>query len=126
MLATFFETVVMVADLPSLLQGAERLRPALAIVDVSLGPGDAAALARQLHKRCPGLKLLFLTVYDAPTTAAALLQAGAAGIVLKRDIASHLLVATEVVLRGEQYVSPGISYSFPAQEQHLQNGDQAS
>jgi DNA-binding NarL/FixJ family response regulator len=111
LVGTVFETVVMVADVPSLLQGAEKLRPALAIVDVSLGPGDAAALSRQLHSRCPGLKLLFLTIYDAPSIAESLLAAGAAGIVLKREIASYLLVAIEVVLRGSTYVSPGIAYS---------------
>ena len=110
LLGTAFETVVMVADVPSLLQSAERLEPALAIVDVSLGPGDAAALVRELHDRCPDLKLLFLTVHDAPTMAASLLAAGAAGVVLKREIATHLLPATEVVVSGRTYVSPGIKF----------------
>ncbi len=113
LLGTVFETVVMVADVPSLLQGAERLQPALAIVDVSLGPGDAAALARQLHSRFPGLKVLFLTVHDEPTIAATLMEAGAAGIVLKREIAGHLLAAVDAVLSSRTYVSPGMGLHFP-------------
>lgn len=107
LLASMFDVVVMVADEVSLVEGAKRLRPAMAIVDLSLTGVSTADLLRRLQADCGGLKVLLLSVHDESAVARSVLEAGASGCVLKRAIVSDLLPAVEAVLGGSTYVSPG-------------------
>jgi DNA-binding NarL/FixJ family response regulator len=100
LLETAFGTVVMVADEASLLEGAGRLRPDVAIVDLSLARDQGLGWLRTLRERCPGLKVIVLSVHDEQTVREAALAAGADAFVLKRSIASDLLAAVELV-RGD-------------------------
>jgi len=106
LLGTIFEVVVMVAEESSLIEGAERLRPGLAVVDLGLAKGDIKGLLGRLRCRCPGLKVLFMSVHDEPSVVRSALEAGAEGFLVKRDIATDLLPAVEAILRGERYVTP--------------------
>ncbi len=109
LLETEFETVFMVADEASLLEGAGRLSPAIVVVDLSLSGGDLPALLKSVRARATRSKVLVLTVYDGPTIAEAALLAGADGVVLKRTLATDLLAAVDALLEGKRYLSPGIS-----------------
>jgi two-component system secretion response regulator SsrB len=95
----------MVAEEVSLLEGAERLRPGLAVVDLGLAKGDIKGLLGRLRSRCPGLKVLLLSLYDEPTVVEAALNAGADGFLVKRALATDLILAIEAVQRGERYVA---------------------
>lgn len=105
LLETAFGGVFMVADQVSLMEGAERLRPTVAVVDLSLAGGDIPGLLDSLHRRAPTTKVLLLSVHDEPTVTSTSLAAGADGVVLKRAIATDLLPAVEAVLAGQCYVS---------------------
>ena len=109
LLETAFDTVVMVADRASLLESAERLKPAMVIVDLSLADGDLRDLVAQVNERAPGSRIVMLTVHDEPTIAEAALSAGADAVVLKRDLSTNLLVAVDALRAGDRYVSPGLS-----------------
>ena len=106
LLETTFSSVFMVADEASLIEGARRLRPAVVVVDLSLGAGDMFSLVRELRERAPGAKVLLLTVHDEPTVLHSVAAAGADGVVLKRAIATELLPAVDTILAGQRYVSP--------------------
>jgi DNA-binding NarL/FixJ family response regulator len=109
LLETAFDTVFMVADEGSLIEGTVRLQPGVVVADLSLAAGDAAGLLRQLRAAAPGAKVLLLTVHDAPNVGQSALALGADGLVLKRAIATDLLPAIEAVLAGMQYISPAIT-----------------
>ena len=83
LLETEFETVFMVADEASVVEGAGRLKPSVVVLDLSLAHGDLRSLLARLAERSPGSKVLMLTVHDEATVAKAALAAGAAGVVLK-------------------------------------------
>jgi two-component system secretion response regulator SsrB len=102
LLETMFNAVVMVADEISLFESAERLKPALAVVDLSLARGESALWLGRLRERCPGLKLIVLSVHDEPSARRAALEAGADAFVLKRSIATELLPAVDSVMGGER------------------------
>lgn len=108
LLETAFTTVFMVADEPSLLEGAERLQPPVVILDLSLAGGDAGGLLRRIAALSPGSATLVLTVHDEPSAAQAVMQAGADAVVLKRSIATDLLPAVDELLAGHHYLSPAI------------------
>jgi DNA-binding NarL/FixJ family response regulator len=99
LLETAFGTVVMVADEASLLDGAARLRPDLAVVDLSLARDSVLGWLRELRQRCPDLKVIVLSVHDEQSVGSAAMAAGADGFVLKRAIATDLLPAVDAVCR---------------------------
>jgi two-component system secretion response regulator SsrB len=97
LLETAFGSVVMVADEASLVDAAARLRPDLAVVDLSLARERGLGWLRAVHERCPGLKIIVLSVHDEQSVRDAAVAAGADGFVLKRDIATDLLAAVELI-----------------------------
>ena len=102
MLGTAFGTVVMVADETSLLDAADRLRPDVAVVDLSLARHGGVGWLREVRQRCPDLKVVVLSVHDEETVRRAAMQAGADVFVLKRDIATDLLAAIDLVRGGDK------------------------
>ena len=100
LLETAFGSVVMVADETSLLEGAARLRPEVAIVDLSLARDGGLGWLRALRHRCPDLKVIVLSVHDEQSVYRAAIEAGADAFVLKRMIATDLLPAVDTVRRG--------------------------
>lgn len=114
MLETAFETVVMVADQTSLIESAQRLKPTLAVVDLSLARGEGLDWLPRLHARCPDLKLIVLSVHDEPSVRQAAFDAGAMGFVLKREIPSQLMTAVDEVLAGRRYEAPDAAKREPS------------
>jgi DNA-binding NarL/FixJ family response regulator len=108
LLATIFETVVMVADEGSLFESARRLQSDLAVVDFALSRGNGLDLITRLRRRFPEMKLIIVSVHDQPNVSGSALDAGANGFVLKRAIATDLLAAADAVLAGQPYVSPRV------------------
>lgn len=99
LLATAFGSVVMVADEASLIEGAGRLHPDMAIVDLSLARNSGLAWLHTLRHDCPDLKVIVLSVHDEQSVRDAVMRAGANAFVLKRAIATDLLRAVDAVRR---------------------------
>ena len=105
LLETAFGSVVMVADEASLLDAAGRLVPDVAVVDLSLAREGGLGWLRAVRERCPGLKIIVLSVHDEQSVREAATAAGADALVLKRAIATDLLAAVEAV-RGGRHEEP--------------------
>jgi len=103
-----FELVGAAEDGRTLLAKAERLRPDVILLDVSMPLLNGIDAARRLRKLVPGSKLVFVTMHDDPTYAAEAFQAGASGYVVKRSAASVLIRAIRTVLRGRRYGAPAV------------------
>ena len=106
LLEAAFQTVYVVADLETLSEGAERLKPALIVLDLSLGGARLADLVAEIRARSPCTRVIVLSVHDQPSIAELALHAGAAGIVLKRCAGVDFLSAVDAVMAGGKYVSP--------------------
>ena len=100
LLQTAFGTVVMVADEASLLDGAGRLQPDVAVVDLSLARESSLGWLRAVRQRCPNLKVIVISVHDEQSVRRAAMEAGADAFVVKRAIATDLLPAVELVRGG--------------------------
>ena len=105
LLETMFETVVMVADKPSLLEAVERLQPDMAVVDMSLAASGDASITRAISNSYPELKLIILSVHDDATAVDDVMSAGASGFVLKRSVATDLFKAIESIQQGGTFIS---------------------
>jgi DNA-binding NarL/FixJ family response regulator len=103
-----FEVVGAVGDGRALLKAAEELKPDLVLVDVGMPLLNGLDAARQLKKRMPRLKLVFLTMNPDPDLASEALRIGASGYLLKNSHGDELRKAVRDVVRGMSYVTPQI------------------
>ena len=106
LLQAWFEGVFMVADRPSLVEGATRLKPVLITFDLSFAGGDLRALLDTLHRESPASRTLLLSNHEDARIDAAALSAGADGIVHNASLASEFLIAVDAVIAGRRYPPP--------------------
>jgi DNA-binding NarL/FixJ family response regulator len=100
------DVVGTVEDGRSLVEAAQRLRPDLILLDISMPLLNGFEAARQLRSLVPDCKLIFLTMHASPTYATEAFQIGASGYLLKRSAASELGLAIKAVLQGQYYLTP--------------------
>ena len=104
-----FEVVGEAGDGKDAIERAEKLSPDLVLVDLSMPRTNGVDAIREIKSRCPGTKVMALTIHKAEEYVLAALEAGADGYVLKDATRSELMMAIETVLDGKSYLSPGIS-----------------
>jgi two-component system, NarL family, response regulator NreC len=85
---------------------ARELKPDVLVMDVSMPEMDGATATERLTRECPEVRVLALTAHEDGAYLARLLQAGAAGYVLKRAAAEELVRAIRTVAGGNPYVDP--------------------
>ena len=118
-----YEVVGVLTDGRSLVTEAARLRPDLLVIDVSLPLLNGIDAARRIREQNSQAKLLFLTMHqDEFLAAAAVVEFGPFGFVLKHEAGLELLTAMDAVLSGRAYVSrklratDGIELAFRANQ----------
>ena len=84
-------------------------RPAVAIVDLSLGMESGLQLVKSLNAALPEVKVLILSMHDETLHAERALAAGARGYIMKHAAMQHLIGAIRCVASGKTYVSPEMS-----------------
>jgi DNA-binding NarL/FixJ family response regulator len=100
------DVVGAVADGRALLAAAAELRPDLVVLDVAMPLLNGLEAARELRRRMPEVKVIFLTVNEDPDLAAEAFRAGASGYLLKNSAAAELFQAIREVSEGRAYVTP--------------------
>jgi DNA-binding NarL/FixJ family response regulator len=88
---------------------ATSLKPDVAIVDVSMPKMDGIEATRRIKAACPSINVLILSAYDDDQFIFSLLEAGAAGYLLKSIRSRELLDAIRAVYSGESVLHPSIA-----------------
>lgn len=109
LLSSECEVVGQAADGRALVALAERLRPDVIVLDISMPLLNGLEAGRQIKQRLPDVKLVFLTMNEDPELAAEAFRCGASGYVLKSSAASELATAIREVTQGRSYVTPLIT-----------------
>jgi DNA-binding NarL/FixJ family response regulator len=87
---------------------AERIRPDVIVMDISLGQQDGVAGIEAILARVPTSRVLVLTMFHDAETLRQCLLAGAAGFVVKGANSSDLIDAIRAVHRGERYIHSSV------------------
>jgi two-component system, NarL family, response regulator NreC len=95
-----------------------RLRPDVVIMDITMPALNGIEATRHLTRDMPGVKILGLSMNINRRYVIAMLEAGAAGYLLKSAAAQELLGALAAVARGNTYLSPAIASSVVDQAIH--------
>ena len=97
------------ASSPSALDAMRKLKPDIALLDISLPGTNGIELIKLMKAEYPKLPLLVLSMHDESLYALRALKAGALGYVMKAEALTHVLDALRKALKGEIYVSPRLS-----------------
>jgi DNA-binding NarL/FixJ family response regulator len=87
---------------------AERIKPEIIIMDVSMPGLNGLEATRIIRNILPDIKILLLTLHSSTELVRSAFRAGARGYVLKSDAEHELVKALNVVAGEGTYVSPGV------------------
>jgi DNA-binding NarL/FixJ family response regulator len=99
------EIVGAVEDGRALLEAAERHRPDVITLDISMPQLNGIDAARRLRKITPHSKLIFVTMHADQAYISEAFKSGASGYLLKRSAGSELVQAIQAVMNGNYYVT---------------------
>jgi DNA-binding NarL/FixJ family response regulator len=100
------EIVGQATDGKALVEAAQRLRPDLIILDISMPVLNGLESAKRIKEAFPSTRLIFLSQHLNPAYLKQALKAGASGYVLKSGATEELLNAISAAMRGEIYITP--------------------
>lgn len=87
----------------------KKLCPDVVVIDVAMPKLNGIAATRQIKESNPATKVLVLSAYDYDEYVFALLEAGAAGYLLKDVTGQELVNAIRAVHRGDSVLHPTIT-----------------
>ena len=116
LLENTYEVVGTVADGKTLVAAAQKLRPDIIVVDISMPEMNGLAAAHIIRKTVPAAKFIVLSVHSDQAYVTEAFRAGARGYVSKRAAAAELLTAIKQVLEGRTYVTPLANAERPASQ----------
>src|SRR5580693_6508311 len=88
---------------------AEKLRPEVVVMDVSMPELNGIEATRRLAASTPHTRVVALSMHKDSVYVREMLRAGARGYLLKDSGAADLVSAVRLVASGEGYLSPAIS-----------------
>ena len=100
---------------PQALQAILRLKPEVAIVDISLRDSSGIELIKDLKQSLPGTAVLVLSMHEEVHYAERALRAGARGYIVKRESTRKVIAAVRQVLAGGRYISEELAAGLAAQ-----------
>ena len=107
-----FEVIGAVEDGRALLRAVEVLTPDVVLLDVGMPLLNGLDAARELKRRSPATKIIFLTMESDAYVAAEALRAGATAYLLKTSRAAELIQAVQDAVRGISYITPAVDYAL--------------
>ncbi len=99
-------------DAPTALEAIAKLKPDLAIIDLSLGSGSGIDLIRSIRSSFPNVAMIVLSMHDERVYAERTIRAGARGYVMKRESTKKIIEAIHEVLKGNFYLSKEMTELF--------------
>jgi DNA-binding NarL/FixJ family response regulator len=90
-------------------QLAARLQPDVVLMDIGMPRLNGIEATRRIKAQYPQIAILVLTAYDDDQYVVAILQAGAAGYLLKSARGSELVEAVRAVNAGESVLTPSVA-----------------
>lgn len=94
---------------PEALHRILEIRPAVAIVDLTLETGSGLELIKDLKACAPATAIVVLSMHEESLYAERALRAGARGYVMKRESTKKVISAIRRVLEGELFVSETVT-----------------
>ncbi|HLK68230.1 MAG TPA: response regulator transcription factor [Bryobacteraceae bacterium] len=115
LLGAEFDVVATASDGRAVLEAAEKHRPNLIVLDISMPGLNGIEAARRLMESDPDAKVIILTMHADLSFVTAAFEAGVSGYVLKQSAATELITALHEVDSGRRYLSSMIQAHLGSQ-----------
>jgi DNA-binding NarL/FixJ family response regulator len=96
-------------DSHTALQAVDKLKPDMAIIDISLKGASGIELMKSIKLQHPNFRVLALSMHDESLYAERALKAGARGYIMKHEAPERVIAAIRRILGGEIYVSENMT-----------------
>ncbi len=93
---------------------ANKTRPDVVVMDVAMPLLNGCEATRQILKATPTTKVLAMSSYENDKFVLQMIEAGAAGYVLKHTAAAELLKAIDEAQKGKSFFSPAVAKRLSA------------
>lgn len=103
-----FKIVDIFHNAKDLFEGLSRQQPEILLLDVMLPDRNGRDVAPEVKQLYPGIKIIALTSFDAPTIVSAMMRRGCSGFLLKDTDAATLIEAIDKVAAGVEFIEPKI------------------
>jgi DNA-binding NarL/FixJ family response regulator len=103
-----------------------REKPDIAFLDIAMPELNGLEAAPRIARESPRTRVVILSMHAGEKQVAQALQLGVAGYVLKDSFVDELPVLIRAVMRGESYLSPGISKQVVEALRSRLDGDPAA
>jgi len=105
----YLEVVAEAADGEEAVKLSYDLNPDVALLDVAMPRVDGIEATRRIKAMCPAVAILVLSAYDDDQFIFGLLEAGAAGYLLKNVRGQEIVDAIRAVHAGESVLHPSVA-----------------
>ena len=102
----FYDDIEIVGEASNGLEAiekADKLKPDVLIMDISMPELGGIEATVEIKKRQPDIRVLILSQYDDKEYVSRLLKAGVSGYILKQAVGTDLITAIRAVARGDSY-----------------------
>lgn len=103
------EVVAEASDGDQAVELTERVRPKVVVMDVAMPGTNGLEATRLIKQRAPQTAVLVFSAYDDDAYVFAVLEAGAAGYLLKNARGAELIQAIRAVSSGESVLHPSVA-----------------
>ncbi len=88
---------------------AVEVKPDVVIMDISMPGLNGVEAARLLHEKCPGTRIVMLSMHSSAEHVFRAFQAGATGYLLKESASAEVEAAVRAVHAGRRYLSRSLA-----------------
>jgi DNA-binding NarL/FixJ family response regulator len=106
------EDIEVVGDAADGLEAArqvEELQPDVVLMDVTMPELSGIDATRRIHRTCPAVRVIMLSMHDTTEHVFRALKAGARGYVLKESAGAEVIEAVRTVHKGHRYLTKKIT-----------------
>jgi len=112
LLESRYEVVGVADNGDMLVREADRTRPDLVVLDVSMPILNGIDAGREIRRTQPRVKLVFISMHSNAVYVRKAMEVGASAYVLKSGASEELLTAIERAREGRTFLSPGLSHQL--------------
>ena len=89
---------------------ALELKPDVLVMDIAMPELNGIEAARLLREKCPGIRVVILSMHSDAEHVYRALEAGAAGYLLKESAGTEVIAAVRAVREGRRYLGRAIAH----------------